>query len=155
MRAVDYVMELTRRQLLMKYKQFNSKIVLRLDKGDEIIKSIKDLCKERGISLASVSGIGAVNKVNIGYFEQDAKVYHTRELTGDMEITSLQGTVSEMDGELYLHLHVTLTNSDYQAYGGHLNGAWVGPTVEIIIDIIDGKIDRVKNEEVGLNTIKF
>lgn len=53
--------------------------------------NLKDLCKERGISLASVSDIGAVNKVNIGYFEQDVKVYHTWELTGDMEITSLQG----------------------------------------------------------------
>lgn len=139
----------------MEYRQFNSKIVLRLDKDDEIISSIKSLCKDKGISLASVSGIGAVNKANIGYFEQDAKVYHTRELTGDMEIVSLLGNISEMGGEVYLHLHVTLTNSNFQAYGGHLNGAWVGPTVEIMIDIIDGKIDRVKSEEVGLNTIKF
>ncbi|KJR48959.1 hypothetical protein UF75_0669 [Desulfosporosinus sp. I2] len=139
----------------MEYRQFNSKIVLRLDKGEEIIKSIKDLCKAEGISLASVSGIGAVNKANIGLFEQATKVYHPRELTGSMEITSLQGNVSEMGGEVYLHLHVTLTDSTYQAYGGHLNMAWVGATVEIILDVIDGKIDRVKNEEVGLNIIKF
>lgn len=139
----------------MEFKQFNSKIVLRLDKGEEITASLKDLCTKRGISFATVSGIGALKKATIGYFEQDAKVYHTQELAGDMEITSLQGNISEMAGNAYVHLHVTLSDSNFQVLGGHLNEAWVGSTAEIFIDIIDGKIDRIKNEEVGLNTIVF
>lgn len=139
----------------MEYKQFNSKVVLRLDKGEEIIVAITEVCALLGISLATVSGIGALKKATIGYFEQDAKIYHTQELAGDMEITSLQGNISEMAGNVYVHLHATISDSNCQVLGGHLNAAWVGPTAEIIIDIIDGKIDRIKNEEVGLNTIVF
>lgn len=139
----------------MDYVQFNSKILLRLDKGEEILKTIKDFCGEKGISLASVSGIGAVNKANIGLFQQDTKEYNTREYAGSMEIASLLGTVSEMDGEVYLHLHITLTDKTYQAIGGHLNMAWVGATVEIVLDVIDGKVDRELSEEIGLNLLKF
>ena len=139
----------------MEYVQFGSKVLLRLDKGDEIIGTIKDFCRENRIKLASVSGIGAVSRANIGIFIQDTKEYKTKELTGSMEITSLAGNITVMNDEVYLHLHITLTDATYQAYGGHLNKAWVGATGEIIIDIIDGNVNRERNEDVGLNIIRF
>lgn len=139
----------------MEYKVCHSKIVMRLDTGDEVIQSVQHVCRERHISLGTVTGIGAVKKATIGYFEQDAKVYHTREFVGDIEVTSLQGNITEMNDDVYLHLHATLSDSNYNAYGGHLNEAWVGPTFEIFIDIIDGKVSREKNSDVGLNTLMF
>lgn len=139
----------------MEYTQFGSKVLLRLDKGDEIVSTIKAFCRENKIRLASVSGIGAVSRADIGIFIQDTKVYKTKALTGSMEITSLAGNVTEMNNEVYLHLHVTLTDDTYRASGGHLNNAWVGATCEIIIDIINGHVNREKSEEVGLNVIQF
>ncbi|SDW16275.1 hypothetical protein SAMN05660923_00325 [Tepidimicrobium xylanilyticum] len=146
---------ITKEGMNMDYKRFGSKYVLRLDKGEEIVESIKTLCSKEGIKLASVTGIGATNRAVVGLFETSTKKYHSKELTGDMEITSLTGNVSQMGGEVYLHLHVTLADPSYNAYGGHLTSAVISATGEIIIDTIDGEVDREFNEEVGLNLFKF
>ena len=42
----------------MDYRRFGSTIVLRLDKGDEIVESILRLAKMENIRLATVSGLG-------------------------------------------------------------------------------------------------
>ena len=72
-----------------------------------------------------------------------------------MEITSLLGNVSQMNGEVYLHLHITLADENYNVHGGHLTSAVISATGEIIIDTIDGIVDREFDEEVGLNLFKF
>lgn len=139
----------------MEYAQFGSKIILRIDKGEEVVRTLTTFCETKKIKLGSVSGIGAVNQVSVGLFAQDTKEYHTKEFKGSMEITSLAGNISQMNGKTYLHLHVTLTDPSYQAFGGHLNLAIVGATCELFIDVIDGKIDRLMDEEIGLNLFKF
>lgn len=58
-----------------------------------------------------------------------------------------------MNGEIYLHLHIGLFDSKYNIYGGHLTSAIISGTGEIIIEEIDGEIEREFNEEVGLNLL--
>ncbi|GAB6159094.1 hypothetical protein JCM39194_22940 [Desulfotomaculum varum] len=139
----------------MEYKRFGNKLVVRLDKGEEILTSLQTLCRQEGIRLGTVTGIGAVNKAVVGLFATSGKTYHPQEFTGDMEIAGLQGNISEMNGQVYLHLHVTLTDASYHAFGGHLTSATVSATAEIIIDAIDGSLDRAFSEEIGLNLFKF
>lgn len=139
----------------MEYVKFGNKVVVRVDKGEEIVETLKRLCQELSIKLGTVSGIGAVNKATIGLFETGTKKYHSTELTGDFEIACLSGNISTMKGETYLHLHVSLSDANYQTFGGHLNSAVVSATGEIIIDVIDGEIDRQFSEEIGLNLVKI
>ena len=139
----------------MDFRKFGTKYVVRLEKGEEVVESLKTLCRENNIRLGTVSGIGAVDKAIIGLFEPATKKYHPRELTRVMEITSLMGNISEMKGEVYLHLHITLADSSYQTFGGHLNSAVISATGEIVIDVIDGKVDRRFSEEIGLNLFEF
>lgn len=139
----------------MEYQKYGSKYVMRLDKGDEIVESISRFCQENNIRLGTVLGIGAVNKVVIGLFETASKKYHSRELTGDMEITSLVGNISTQEEEVYLHLHITLADGSLGAVGGHLNKAVISATGEIIIDTLEGRLDRKFCEEVGLNLLEF
>ena len=40
-------------------------------------------------------------------------------------------------------------------FGGHLNEATVSATCEMVIEIIDGKVDRYFDEEIGLNLFRF
>lgn len=42
-----------------------------------------------------------------------------------------------------------------QVFGGHLNRTIVSATCEMVINIIDGKVDRYFDEEIGLNLFKF
>lgn len=135
----------------MQYKQCGSKLVVRIDKGEEIIHTLLAVCETCGITLGSVSGIGSTSRATIGLFDTVAKKYHSRELAGEYEITQLSGTVTTMQGKPYLHIHATLADASYAAFGGHLNAAVVSGTCEVIIDIMDGEVDRVFSEEVGLN----
>lgn len=139
----------------MDYRRFGNKYVVRLEKGEEIVESIKTLCRENNIRLGTVSGIGAADKATIGLFEPATKKYHSRKLTGDMEITSLIGNISTQEGDVYLHLHATLAGSSHQAIGGHLNSAVISATGEIVIDVIDGNVDRKFSQEIGLNLFEF
>ena len=140
---------------MMEYSCSGSKYVLRLDKGEEIIASLLKFCQDRKIKLATVSGIGAIHKAVIGVFMQDSKEYHSHELTGNMEMTSLMGNISQKEGQVYIHLHINLADEQYHIYGGHLNEAWIGATGELLIDVIDGQVEREFSEEIGLNLMKF
>ncbi len=139
----------------MEYRRFGDKYVVRLNKGEEILESLKKLCKDENIKLGRVTGIGATNKATVGLFNVETKEYHSTELTGDMEITNISGNISQMNGEVYLHLHITVCDEENRAFGGHLNSAVISATCEIIIDVIDGTVDRKFDEESGLNLIKF
>ena len=137
----------------MKSKKFGNKWIVRIDKGEEVIRTIKKVCEDNKIKLGSLSGIGATNKVTVGLFNTKSKQYQSQELIGDHEITNLSGNISTMNGEIYLHLHIGLSDSKYNAYGGHLTSAIISGTGEIIIEEINGEIEREFNKEVGLNLL--
>jgi len=60
-----------------------------------------------------------------------------------------------MNGEPYIHLHIALANSEHNVKAGHLNMAVISATGEIIIEAIDGYVDREFDDDIGLNLLKF
>lgn len=139
----------------MNYRKYNNKFIVSLERGEEIVESIKNLAKKESIRLGIVSGIGAVNKATIGIFDPDIQVYTTTDLCENLEIVSLAGNITEMNGEVYIHLHIALSDSSYSVHAGHLNIAIISAAGEIIIDVIDGVVDRKYNKEIGLNLLKL
>ena len=139
----------------MNYKKFGDKVFVRIDRGEEIVETLKQVCKKLNINAGTISGIGATDKVTIGLFDVKTKKYHSKELTGDHEIAPIYGNISTMDNEVYLHLHVNLCNVEHKSFGGHLTSAVVSATFEGVIDIINGKINRELNSDIGLNLITF
>lgn len=136
-------------------KRFKNRILVRIDKDEEIVESLTEVCKQNNITLGSVLGIGATNKAKIGLFDVDLKKYHSKELTGNYEIAPLSGNISIKDGEIYLHLHINLCDANHNSFGGHLNHAIVSATFECIIDVIEGRADREFDEDTGLNLLKI
>ncbi|NLC69622.1 MAG: DNA-binding protein [Clostridiaceae bacterium] len=140
----------------MEYRVFADVLIARIDKGEEIVASIKNICAKEKILLGKINAIGAVKKARIGLFETGTKRYISTELNGDFEIVSLSGTVTGMNGEPYLHLHVNLADSSFKTYGGHLNEAYVSATCELTLQIIkEGSVGRKFSEEIGLNLMEF
>lgn len=139
----------------MKYKKFDNTYVVRIEKGEEVINKITELCKNESIKLGSITGIGATDKLVIGLFDTNSKQYHKTTLTGPMEITSLMGNISTKDGETYLHLHINVCNGDMHVYGGHLNECYISATCELYITKIDDEVDRYFDESIGLNLYKL
>ena len=134
----------------MESKQFGSQYVVRLDKGEEGIASLKQFCLARGISSAWVMGIGAVSRATIGSFDLTSREYRPLELSTDYEITSLMGDISTQEGEIFPHLHATLSGEDGQVRGGHLFSAVINATGEIILRPLEGVLERKYFAESGL-----
>ena len=139
----------------MEFQKFGNKFVIRLDKGEEVVETLKQFCTKNHIKLGMVNGIGSTNRVVIGIFDTKNKKYSSIEFKGDHEIDQLSGNISTMSGDVYIHLHANLSDSSYNAYGGHMNSAIVSATCEIIIDVIDGEVNREFSDEIGLNLYAY
>lgn len=139
----------------MEYQRFNNSLVVRLDKGEEVIEQIKNIVLKENIKLAEINALGATGSFTIGVYSVIDKQYYKKDYEGDFEIVSLHGNISTMNDEFYLHLHMSAGNKEGNVVGGHLNRCVISATCEMFINIIDGRIDRMKDQVIGLNTYKF
>lgn len=139
----------------MEYRKFNNTYVVRIDKGEEILKSIKNIALSENIKLASVNALGATDDFTVGVYNVEEKKYYSNSFKGAYEIVSLTGSINTMNGEFYTHIHMSASDMEGKTFGGHLNSAYVSATCEMIITVIDGIVDREKDEITGLNLFKF
>ena len=139
----------------MDYKRFNNAIVLRVDRGEEILEQLKAVCLKENVKLASVSGIGAINDLTSGVWDVERKEYFSNHFTGVYEVANLVGTITTMNGEYYAHIHISAGDAQGHMVGGHLNRAVVSATSEIVLHLIDGTVEREFDPGVGLNLLKF
>lgn len=135
----------------MKYIKNENVIVARLDIDDEIIASLEIICKENDIKSARVHAIGAVKSATVAMFDFAKGDYNETKLDRFMELLSLEGNVTRMNGENYIHLHATFGNSEGKAYGGHLKNAVIGATCEMFIEPLENVVNRIKDSDTGLN----
>ena len=139
----------------MDYRRFNDTIVLRVDRGEEIIEKVREVAEREQIRLAQVSALGATDDFTVGVYDVDAKRYDSKTFTGPHEIVSLTGTITEKDGAFYQHLHMSAGNKTCAVVGGHLNRAVVSVTCEMVIRILSGAVDRRPDPETGINLLRF
>ena len=139
----------------MEYRLFNDTYVIRLDRGEEVMTVLTDLCQREGIQLGSVAGIGAADRAILCLYDVVEKAYSKQVFNEPMEIISLMGTVSCKQGKTHLHLHATLSDAHMQAHGGHVNALVIGGTGEIFLRALPGQVGRRLDEETGLNVLSF
>lgn len=139
----------------MEYRVFEDTVLVRLDKGDEIVGSLLDVAKKEGLTLASVSGIGATDDFEVGVFDLARSDYEHIRFSGNHEIVALTGNVTAKDGAPYIHLHITCAGEGGKIVGGHLFEAKISLTAEIFLHKGKGEADRLRDETLGINKIRF
>jgi hypothetical protein len=123
----------------------------KLEFGADLLEEITRICVDRDIHLGWVEALGAVKKARLGYYNQKEREYHFYELDQTLEITNLVGNVSIKDGVPIVHAHVTFSDKDGHAYGGHLAPGTIVFACEIVIQVLDGpKFERGFDQETGL-----
>ena len=123
---------------------------LRLHRGDDLMLSIKELCREKKIGAGVVlSAVGCILEGRV----RDASGVNIRSIQEHCEIVSLNGTVSETR----CHLHIALSKEDLSTIGGHLcTGCIINTTCELIIGEIPGVHYGVEQDaETGYDEILF
>lgn len=125
------------------------------DAGDECISLLEEFAKKQHLSAAQFTGIGAFQRVTLGYFDWERKEYIKNEIDEQVEVLSLLGDVAEKDGVAKVHPHVVVGKRDSRAYGGHLLRAIVRPTLEVILTESPQYLAKRHDPESGLALISL
>lgn len=128
-------------------------IVVRLEPGEDIIKSIASVVAENKLQSGHLSLIGAVSKVHLGYFDLHEKVYKDFTIDEDLEIVSCIGNISRLKNDYVVHAHVVASDVNGKCYAGHLmEGCEVSVTIEIVITEFP-EMSRARDKATGLNLL--
>lgn len=139
----------------MKYKVTDDTILVRLDVGEEIQAQLLKIAEAENISYAAVSGIGATDAFTVGVFDLDKKDYDRLDFSGNHEITALCGSLTRMNGQPYVHLHINCANSKGQLVGGHLLSARISVTAELVLTCLPCIVERQYEESLHFNGLVF
>lgn len=139
----------------MRYQKFENVYAVRIDKGEEIMQKLKELCKTEHIRFAQVSAIGASEHAVLGVYGLDSQEYDKEIRDGFCEITSLSGNVTTVNDEPYIHLHATLADQQHNIHGGHVLEIVVGATCEMFVQVIDAAVGRKHDDQLGINLWDF
>lgn len=123
---------------------------IRLKRGEDLMESIKALCREKHISAGVVlSGVGCILRGQL----RDASGVRIRQIDEHCEIVSLNGTVSQTR----CHIHIALSREDLTTIGGHLcPGCIVNTTCELVIGELPGISYAVEADpETGYDELIF
>jgi predicted DNA-binding protein with PD1-like motif len=123
----------------------------KLEYGADLLEEITQICVDRDISLGRVDALGAVKKARLGYYNQHNHEYHFYDLNQTLEITNLIGNISIKDGAPIVHAHLTLSDKEGRAFGGHLAPGTIVFACEIVIQVLDGpQFERGLDQRTGL-----
>ncbi len=139
----------------MDYRKFDDKYLIRLDPDDEILASVTAFAKKENIETGTFTGLGACKVLELGVYDVAEKVFHGETYTGAWEVNTMFGTVTQMNGEPHLHVHLSASTLGGKTVGGHLKKGVISGTAEIMFTPLAGKAGRAVNPLTGLNDIDF
>ena len=140
----------------MIYTQLGTdKYVLRLESGDDILKSLRQFATTKRLGASLLEGIGSLSKVKLGHYDFRTKQYRYETFEDDLEILNLSGNIASMNREPLPHVHVTLGRRDFSVIGGHLDEGSSANMVEIGLWRFPGKLVKAKDAEIGLNVLQL
>ena len=140
---------------MYQYSSKGNKYVLSLDNHVSLMEALAAFCREKDIRSGSISGLGAVCSATFRFLNPATKAYVDKSFDEQMELTAIEGNISRKDGEVYLHVHVTASRSDYTCIGGHLLDARINGACELFIEDYGLEIGRRPDPETGLNLYSF
>lgn len=124
------------------------------DRGEKIVAGLTQVAKTHQVDGATLFGLGALEKVELGYYDLHKKEYLRKTFDEtDYELISLQGNFSWRDGDYFTHVHASLSGPDFKVFGGHLLEAEVAVTAEVSIIPLGRLPERKANESIGLDLI--
>jgi len=129
-------------------------IVARLMPKEDIVKGTIRTAMEAKVESSVFSIIGTLRKARLGFFLGKGQ-YKPIEFNESLEIVSLVGNTSKKDGEVTVHAHMVVADSEGKAYGGHvMDGCLIDATGELVmIELQDIQLRRKPDVATGLNLL--
>jgi predicted DNA-binding protein with PD1-like motif len=121
--------------------------------GDEILGGLTQFAEDHHISAARITGIGAIQRGTLAWFNPQRKTYRHIVIDRQAEVLSLLGDIAIYRGKPVVHAHMVVGFPDGTAHGGHLLQAYVRPTLEVIVTAYPRPLYRKFDPERGLAVI--
>lgn len=128
--------------------------VLKAGVDEEVIGALQEFCREQKIEAGKFFAIGASKELRLGWYDVDTKEYTWQEFNEKLEIISLLGNIAWKGDEVIAHAHGSFSNKRMQVVGGHVAKLVVGAACEIILEKLEGRIEKAYDEEAGLNLMQ-
>ena len=128
-------------------------IIARMEKGEDILKTIEVVASNHGVKTGQLTLIGAIEGAHLGYFNTHSLEYVDFTVEEDLEVVSCMGDITTLDdGSLVVHAHLIAADEKGTCYGGHLlQGCKVSVTIELVIFETEDEIKRARDDRTGLN----
>lgn len=128
--------------------------ILVLNQGDDLLESITQCATDAKLMSASISGLGQLHNPTLAYFSSNPHDKPTlTTFSGYYELASLNGNITNNNGQYYTHAHAVLADKKFHGIAGHVNHAKVGLTVEITIVPLSSSIQRAVDAKTGFGSI--
>lgn len=124
--------------------------VLVLDPGEEVIAALRTFVDQQELDAAWFTAIGGFENAILGFFERDRRDYRRLPYHEQVEVLTLNGTVSRDDGGRRVHSHAVLGRADGAAVGGHLLSGRVYPTLEVVLEESPSHLVRHMDSRTGI-----
>ena len=129
----------------------SKELIVRLKHDADLIQSITELAKNKGIEAGSFTAIGALKRAKLGYYDQKNHEYREMKIDSPHEMASCVGNVSLKDEEPFTHVHVVLADEMGNTKAGHLFEGIVF-AAEVHLRQLEGpKLERKYDEVTGLS----
>ena len=138
----------------MDYRKFGNNYYVRLDKGEEIVTSLLEVCRKENVLSAIFSGIGGCADAEIQTFIPASGTFTTERVEGMLELIALSGNVvAGGDDRRFHHTHALFSykrDGQDRVAAGHLKSSTVLYTAEIELrPVCGGVIRRREDPETG------
>lgn len=128
--------------------------VVVLSSGEDPCDVLLRIAREQDVTAASLTAIGAMRDVTLGFFDWERKDYERIAIAEQVEVLSMMGDITLAPaGSPQLHVHAVVGKRDGSAHGGHLLGGVVRPTLEVVVTEAPSHLRRQPDAESGLALI--
>jgi uncharacterized protein len=136
----------------MQFKQHENTYFVYLEKGESVVNELTIFCREHKINNGYISGIGAVNNIELGSYNSKNGKYIKKIFKDGHELITTQGNIMLLNDEPFIHAHISIGNHNMEIFGGHLFSAKIAVVGEFVINKIEGNSKRTFDDEIGLAT---
>lgn len=139
----------------MQSVQIHNGFFLVFDRGEDVLSTLRLFAENEGVHWATFDAIGAVEDVEIGYYDLESREYVLRQEDGPFEVVSLKGNITELNEGPTIHAHAALARADasLEMLGGHVRSMRVAITLEMVVWVVSQPLLREPDDETGLNLI--
>ena len=137
----------------MKFEKIKDTYFIRVERGEKIIETLKQFCTKNDIKCGYFFGIGALGEAELAHYIVENKKYTSKTCKQPLEIVNMNGNITTMNKEVYLHCHIALSDEKMNAIAGHLKEGIISATCEIILVRLNATINRKYHDFTGLNLL--